>query len=118
MHQRYRTGGANRRTPLHIIRIRVLNIPPITIKLLKDFYIEPNMSRQENCHENAVANSFFANLKKEKIRRKRFATRDDAKQAMFNYIELFYNPSRRQTLNNRVSPAVIDREYFVNQQSV
>ena len=87
-------------------------------KLLKDFSIEPSMSRRGNCHDNAVAESFFANLKKEKIRRKRFVSRDDAKQAIFNYIELFYNPSRRHTHNNRVSPAVVDREYFVNQGSV
>ena len=76
------------------------------------------MSRRGNCHDNAVAESFFANLKKEKIRRKRYATQDEAKQAVFNYIELYYNPTRRHTHNNRVPPAVVDRENFVNQGNV
>lgn len=87
-------------------------------KLMLRFNIEPSMSRRGNCHDNAVAESFFANLKKEKIRRRRYATRDEAKQAVFNYIELYYNPNRRHTHNNRVPPAVVDREYFVNQGSV
>lgn len=76
------------------------------------------MSRRGNCHDNAVAESFFANLKKKKIRRRRYITRDEAKQAVFNYIELYYNPNRRHTYNDCVPPAVVDREYFVNLGSV
>lgn len=87
-------------------------------RLLKTLNIKPSMSRRGNCHDNAVAESFFANLKKEKIRRIKFRTREDARQAIFNYIELFYNPKRRHTYNNRVAPAVIERQYFMNQESV
>jgi len=87
-------------------------------KLMTNFNIEPSMSRRGNCHDNAVAESFFANLKKEKIRRRRYTTRDEAKQAVFNYIELYYNPNRRHTHNDRVPPAVVDQQYFVNQGSV
>jgi putative transposase len=50
------------------------------------------MSRRGNCWDNAVAESFFANLKKERIRRRIYKTRDEARGAVFNYIEMFYNP--------------------------
>jgi putative transposase len=76
------------------------------------------MRRRGNCHDNAVAESFFANLKKEKIRRVKFRSREDARQAIFNYIELFYNPRRRHTHKNRVAPAVVERQFFANQKSV
>jgi len=47
------------------------------------------MSRRGNCHDNAVAESFFQLLKRERIRRKTYNTRDDARRDVFNYIELF-----------------------------
>ena len=49
------------------------------------------MSRRGNCHDNAVAESFFNLLKRERIRRKTYRTREDARQDVFDYIELFYN---------------------------
>lgn len=85
-------------------------------KLLAAFNIEPSMSRRGNCWDNAVAESFFSNLKKEKIRRTKFKTREEARQAMFQYIEMFYNPKRRHTANNRQSPAEFDRQYFEKQK--
>ena len=87
-------------------------------RLLKTFNIEPSMSRKGNCYDNAVAESFFANLKKEKIQRQIFKTRDEARAIVFNYIEMFYNPKRRHTHNNRVSPAVYEQDYFMKQESV
>jgi putative transposase len=87
-------------------------------KLLKALNMKPSMSRRGNCHDNAVAESFFANLKKEKIRRIKYKTREDARHAMFNYIEMFYNPMRRHTHNDRVAPAVYEQRYFENQKSV
>ena len=86
--------------------------------LLKQLRIEPSMSGKGNCWDNAVAESFFSNLKKEKIRRCKYKTRDDARQAIFNYIEMFYNPKRRHTNNDRVAPAQYDRLYFENFESV
>ena len=53
------------------------------------------MSRRGNCHDNAVAESFFQLLKRERIRRRAYTTRDDAKADVFNYIEMFYNSQRR-----------------------
>jgi len=87
-------------------------------RLLKTFNMEPSMSRRGNCWDNAVAESFFSNLKKEKIRRKIYKTRDAARTDVFNYIEMFYNPKRRHTHNNRVPPTVYERRYFLNQESV
>lgn len=87
-------------------------------KLLSKLNIEPSMSRRGNCWDNAVAESFFSNLKKEQIRRIKYKTREHAKQAMFHYIEMFYNPKRRHTSNGRISPNEYERLYFQNQKSV
>ena len=87
-------------------------------KLLKTLNMEPSMSRRGNCWDNAVAESFFSNLKKEKIRRKVYKTRDHARADVFNYIEMFYNPRRRHTHNNRVPPTVYEQQYFLNQEGV
>ncbi|MBX2838850.1 MAG: DDE-type integrase/transposase/recombinase [Gammaproteobacteria bacterium] len=87
-------------------------------KLLKTLNIEPSMSRRGNCWDNAVAESFFSNLKKEKIRRTIYKTQDDARAAVFNYIEMFYNPNRRHTHNDRVPPTMFEQQYFLKQESV
>jgi len=50
-----------------------------------------SMSRRGNCHDTAVAKSLFQLLKRERIRRRVYATRDDARTDVFNYIEMFYN---------------------------
>ena len=87
-------------------------------QLLKTLNIEQSMSRRGNCHVNAVAESFFANLKKEKVRRKHYRTCNDARGAMFEYIELFYNPRRRHTHNKRVAPTVYVQQYLMQLESV
>lgn len=87
-------------------------------RLLKALNIQPSMSRRGNCWDNAVAESFFSNLKKEKIRRVKYKTRNEARQNVFHYIEMFYNPKRRHTSNGRLSPAEFERQYFRNQKSV
>ncbi|CAK7260631.1 transposase (plasmid) [Shinella sp. WSC3-e] len=50
------------------------------------------MSRRGNCHDNAVAESFFNLLKRERIRRRVYRSRDEARQDVFDYIEMFCNP--------------------------
>ncbi len=87
-------------------------------KLLKILNMEASMSRRGNCHDNAVAESFFSNLKKERVRRIKYKTRADARQDVFNYIEMFYNPKRRHTHNNRVAPMIYEQRFFENQKSV
>ena len=59
----------------------------------------PSASRKGNCHDNAVAESFFSHLKNELIYHRDFANRDEARSAIFDYIEVFYNRQRlHQTL--------------------
>jgi len=61
---------------------------------LKANNLKASMSRRGNCHDNAVAESFSRLLKRERIRRNIYKTRKDAREDIFNYIELFYNSIR------------------------
>ena len=63
------------------------------------------MSRRGNCRDSAVAESFFHLLKRERIRRQTYLTRDAARQDVFDYIEMFYNPTRKHSNNGMLSPA-------------
>lgn len=64
----------------------------------------PSMSRKGDCYDNAVVESFFANLKNELTWHRRFTTRDEARAAIFDYIELFYNRERLHETLDYVSP--------------
>lgn len=55
------------------------------------------MSRRGNCWDNMVMESFFSSLKKERIRKRIYKTRDMARADVFDYIEVFYNRSRRRS---------------------
>jgi putative transposase len=63
-----------------------------------------SMSRKGNCWDNAPMESFWGKLKTEWIYGKRFKTRDEAKRAVFEYIELFYNRKRLRSVNGYVAP--------------
>jgi putative transposase len=68
--------------------------------LLEQHKMISSMSRKGNCHDNAVAESFFGNLKNELTYHRDFKSRQEARSAIFDYIELFYNRNRlHQTLN-------------------
>ncbi len=69
-----------------------------------------SMSRRGNCYDNAVAESFFQLLKRERVKRKTYATRDDARSDVFDYIELFYNPKRRHGHNGGLSPIQFEQQ--------
>jgi len=73
-------------------------------KLLKENNINQSMSSKGNCYDNAAVESFFATLKKEFIYRNYFVTREEAKQQIFEYIEIFYNRYRRHSKLNYLSP--------------
>lgn len=77
---------------------------------LKHHNLEHSMSRRGNCHDNAVAESFFNLLKRERIRRKTYKTREDARSDVFDYIEMFYNPKRKHVRNGILSPADFERQ--------
>jgi putative transposase len=71
--------------------------------------LKPSMSRRGNCWDNAVAESFFSSLKKERVRRKIYPTREEAKADLFDYIEMFYNPRRRHSHIGGVSPEAFEQ---------
>lgn len=76
---------------------------------LKDHGIVCSMSRRGNCHDNAVIESFHQLIKRERIRRKIYATRAAARSDVFDYIELFYNPKRRHGSAGDLSPVEFER---------
>ena len=71
--------------------------------------LEPSMSRRGNCWDNAVAESFFGSLKKERIRKRIYKTRDLARSDVFDYIEAFYNRTRRHSHLGGISPEAFER---------
>ena len=73
-------------------------------EFLKLHNLIAGMSRRGNCHDNAVAESFFQLLKRERIKRRIYADRNTARSDVFDYIEMFYNPKRRHGYNGDVSP--------------
>lgn len=66
--------------------------------------LEPSMSRRGNCWDNAVAESFFASLKKERIKKRIYTTREMATIDVSDYIESFYNPQCRHSHIGGVRP--------------
>ena len=68
-----------------------------------------SMSRRGDCWDNAVVESFFASLKLELIHRRSFRTREEARLAIFDYIEIFYNRQRRHSYLGYMSPAEFER---------
>ena len=78
---------------------------------LKTHGLEGSMSRRGNCHGNAVAESFFQLLKRERIRRRTYATRDAARSDVFDYNEVFYNNKRRHRSKNQLSPVKYEESY-------
>ena len=76
------------------------------------------MSRRGNCYDNAVAESFFQLLKRERIRKRIYTERDEARRDIFNYIEMFYNSKRRHGYANNVSPVEYEQQYFNHLESV
>jgi putative transposase len=70
-----------------------------------------SMSRKGDCWDNAPMESFFASLKKELVHRETYATREQAKASIFEYIEVFYNRVRRHSSLGFVSPAEFERTH-------
>jgi transposase InsO family protein len=67
------------------------------------------MGSRGDCFDNAVAESFFATLKNELIRRQSWPTRAELRRAMFESIELLYNATRRHSTLGMVSPAEFEQ---------
>jgi putative transposase len=73
-------------------------------RLLARHGIACSMSRRGDCWDNAPMESFFASLKKELVHHERYATRAQARASIFEYIEAFYNPTRRHSSLGYLSP--------------
>ena len=76
------------------------------------------MSRRGNCHDNAVAESFFQLLKRERIKKKIYGTREEARSDIFDYIEMFYNSKRRHGSSDKMPPAEYENQYYQRLGSV
>ena len=85
---------------------------------LKAHDLISSMSRRGNCHDNAVAESFFQLLKRERIKRRIYPDRQTACADIFNYIEMLYNRQRKHGYNDMLSPVEYERRYYMKLGSV
>ena len=68
------------------------------------------MSRRGNCYDNAAMESFFSSLKPERLHRRTYRNREEARADVFDYIERFYNPKRRHSTLGYVSPMDYEKQ--------
>ena len=73
-------------------------------KLLSELGVTCSMSRQGDVWDNSAMESFFSSLKTERVRRRIYATRAEARADLFDYVERFYNPRRRHSTIGYLSP--------------
>ncbi len=78
--------------------------------MLADLGIRCSLSRRGECHDNAVMESFYGTMKNERLNRETYKTRDAARQAVFEYIEGFYNPHRRHSTLGNLSPMAFEKQ--------
>lgn len=113
-----------RRKPKHRVMIHSDQGSQFTSRewqtFLSQHNLDASMSRRRNCHDRAlgtigsspmaraVAESFFHLLKRERIRQKTYQTREAARQDVFEYIEMFYNPKRNHMNNGMLSPVDVE----------
>jgi putative transposase len=76
-----------------------------------------SMSRKGNCWDNAVAESFFHSIKTQMIHHCKFQNVAEAEQALFNYIEVYYNRQRKHSTNGYKSPAHFELEWWNNKKA-
>ena len=73
--------------------------------------LQASLSRRGNCYDNAVAESFFQLLKRERIKRHIYTTRNAARSDIVDYIEMFYNSKRRHGFNDLLSPVEYENRF-------
>jgi len=78
-------------------------------QVLRENNITQSMSSKGNCYDNAPTESFFSTLKRELVYRERYQTREEAKQSLFEYIEVFYNRQRRHSTLGYLSPLQFEK---------
>jgi putative transposase len=82
------------------------------LRFCRHHNLEPSMSRRGNCWDNAVVESFFSSLKKERVKKRIYKTRELARADVFDYIEVFYNRRRRHSHLGGVSPEAFEQASF------
>ena len=82
-------------------------------RLMADNGVTCSMSRSGNVWDNAAMESFFSSLKTERVARKIYRTRNHAKGEVFDYIERFYNPTRRHSTLGYLSPMDFEKQAVV-----
>jgi len=80
-----------------------------TRQILKDNNFVQSMSRKGRCYDNAITETFFHSLKTEHVYFKKYKTRDEARQSIFDYIEVFYNRERRHSSIGYLSPEEFEK---------
>lgn len=83
-------------------------------ELLQANGVRPSMSRKGNCYDNAVAESFFSNLKNEAMHDRLFASRDEGKAVVSDYIETYYNKQRLHQSLGYQTPAAVEAAFRVS----
>jgi putative transposase len=78
-------------------------------RFCRDHRVERSMSRRGNCYDNAVVESFFSSLKKERVRGRTYLSRDEARSDVFDYIEVFYDRKRRHSKLGMMSPSEFEQ---------
>ena len=78
--------------------------------LLAEHGIECSMSGVGNCYDNAAMESWFGLLKRERVNKRHYRTRREARTDVFDYIERFYNPKRRHSTNGYLSPMEFEQK--------
>jgi len=80
------------------------------LNVLKQYGFIQSMSRRGNCYDNALAESFFKTLKTEQVYHCRYVTREEARQSIFEYVEMYYNRQRRHSALGYRSPVAFELE--------
>jgi putative transposase len=82
----------------------------------KEAKVRPSMGTVGDAYDNAMCESFFATLECELLDRRRFATKAEARMAIFEFIEGWYNPTRRHSGLGRISPLEFERRHSMNHE--
>jgi putative transposase len=84
-------------------------------KCCREMGVMPSMGSVGDAYDNAMAESFFATLERELLNRRRFKTQSEARMAVFEWIEGWYNPHRRHSSLGRISPINFERRQLAAQ---
>lgn len=90
----------------------------VTVELNHKRPVVSAVNRRVNCHDNAVAESFFNPLKRERTRRRTYRTREEATQDVFDYIGMLYNLGRKHVRNGMLSPVDFERQQKMESEGV